>query len=236
VTVAVAAVRGGVEISVVDTGPGIDPEFLPHVFNRFRQQDASTTRRHGGLGSGLAIAQQLAEQHGGKIRVGSPGPGGGANFVLMLPLMQAADPVPTTPTVETALGQVDLPLAGISVLVIDDEPDARDMAAFALGHAGAQALSAGGAVEGLEILHRSRPDVVVCDIGMPVNDGYDFVRWVRGLPEEEGGKTPVVAFTAFSRPVDRQRAVAEGFHLHLSKPAAPGELIDVVAALKKTAR
>ena len=241
VTVSVAAGRGEVAISVSDTGQGIAPEFLGRMFDRFQQQDASTTRRHGGLGIGLSIARQLAQLHGGSLRAESPGVGQGATFTLTLPLMAAAAghagrDAPEPHSAEEARRASDARLDGSSVLLIDDETDARDIAAYALRQAGADVHAAGSASEGFSLFLVHRPSVIVCDIGMPVHDGYDFIRWVRGLSEEEGGRTPAAAFTAYTRAEDKEQTVQRGFHMHVSKPAAPDELIDAVASLVKIGR
>ena len=238
VTVAVAALPDEVEISVTDTGQGISAAFLSRLFDRFQQQDASTTRRHGGLGIGLSIARQLTQLHGGSIRAEGPGIGRGATFRVALPLLAgtsmpggadfgpARDGTAEDDAAPTSLG-------GVTVLLVEDEADARDVAAFALRSAGAQVLTASSAVEGFALFRAHRPDAIVCDIGMPEHDGYDFMRHVRGLRAEDGGRTPAAAFTAFARGEDRERALAAGFQAHVIKPAEPAALVDAVAALAK---
>ena len=226
------------EISVSDTGEGIDPAFLPHVFDRFRQADASTTRRHSGLGLGLAIVKQVVELHGGTIRAKSPGRDLGATFVVSLPLTvihpeveplpprrhPAADPVPVA--IET-----DVPIAGVRVLVVDDEPDARTLLRRLFEERDAVVSTAASAAEALSILQAERPDVLVSDVGMPDDDGYALIRAVRALPADRGGRTPAIALTAYARAEDRVRAVVAGFQHHLSKPIEPVELIVLVASL-----
>ncbi len=238
VVVAVTALPGQVEISVSDTGQGIDAAFLARMFDRFQQQDASTTRRHGGLGIGLSIARQLTQLHGGSMRAESPGPGRGATFRVALPLLAngpasaKADFLPATEG-SPAAGPGQARLQGVTVLLIEDEADARDVAAYALRSAGAQVLTAASASEGFDLFQSHRPDAIVCDIGMPVHDGYDFMRWVRRLGADEGGRTPAAAFTAFARVEDQSRALAVGFQAHLVKPTEPAVLIEAVAALAK---
>jgi PAS domain S-box-containing protein len=240
VTIAVAGLNGEVEISVADTGQGISEPFLQRVFDRFQQQDASTTRRHGGLGIGLAIARQLVQLHGGTIRAESPGPGRGSTFRVTLPRL---DPAPGSATADFLdpgfeprhSAAEETRLGGVTVLVVDDEPDAREVAAYALRRAGAQVLTASSAAQAFELFRAHRPNAILSDIGMPVNDGYDLLRWIRELDDEEGGQTPAAAFTAFARAEDRRRAFAVGYQLHLVKPAEPTALVDAVAALAKAA-
>lgn len=229
------------EVHVVDSGEGIAPEFLPNVFDRFRQQDASTTRRHGGLGLGLAIVKQLVELHGGSIHVESAGLGQGTAVRVMLPITairSAADPVETsrrhpqsassgTPAVSPA----HLRLAGVKVLVVDDEFDARNLVKRLLEDRDATVRIAGSAEEAFELLQAEPPDVLISDIGMPGEDGYSLIRRVRALPREQGGRTPALALTAYARTEDRQRVILAGFHMHLAKPVEAGELLALVASL-----
>ncbi len=224
---------------VEDTGEGIRPEFLPHVFDRFRQADGTTTRRHGGLGLGLAIAKQLVELHGGEVSVFSDGVGRGACFVVSLPTSSGADfpePSPRFERPSRATNSVPpapqgAPLAGTHVLVVDDDADARDLARLVLERSGATVAVAATALEAFEELRRSPPTVLVCDIGMPTEDGYDFIRRVRELGAAEGGSVPALALTAFARDEDRVRALEAGYHAHLTKPADPAELAARVADL-----
>jgi PAS domain S-box-containing protein len=248
VTVSVARAGAEVEVSVADTGQGIEPEFLTRVFDRFQQQDATTTRRHGGLGLGLAIVRQLAQLHGGSVRVQSPGSGQGATFTVRLPALAGPRPgVPDASTgpdaagavAERAPGESAVPgahrLDGVSVLLIDDERDVRAMAAHVLRAAGAQVFAAGSAKEGFELFLQHRPQTILTDIGMPVHDGYDFLHWVRSLEACDGGQTPAAAFTAYARPEDRRRAMAVGYQAHLVKPVEPAQLVAAVAALAEGA-
>ncbi|HEX2542455.1 MAG TPA: PAS domain S-box protein [Caldimonas sp.] len=240
VTVALTALPGQVEISVADSGQGISAAFLARMFDRFQQQDASTTRRHGGLGIGLSIARQLAQLHGGSIRAESPGVGKGATFRVTLPVLASttadAGDFASGPGAPQEPGPDRAPLSRVTVLLVEDEADVREVAAYALQSAGARVLSAASATEGFELFRAHRPDAILCDIGMPEHDGYDFMRWVRRLRAEEGGRTPAAALTAFARPEDRRRALAVGFQTHLVKPVEPGELVDAVAGLATNAR
>ncbi len=228
-------VNSHVEITVSDTGQGISPEFLPLVFERFRQADSSTRRKHGGLGLGLAIVKHLTELHGGAVRAKSPGVNQGATFSIALPLtvvQHRDDPQERQPKVQGAEQEFNPPsLKGVKVLVVDDEPDARELVRRVLESAEATVITVGSAQEALERLIQDRPDVLVSDIGMPDEDGYDLIRRVRALGQDNGGATPALALTAFARSEDRQRAFMAGFQLHVAKPVEPSELVAVVASL-----
>jgi PAS domain S-box-containing protein len=223
---------GQAVLRVEDSGVGIVPEFLPYVFDRFRQADSSSTRAHGGLGLGLALVSHFVELHGGTVEAHSAGAGTGAVFTVRLRLMTAAAaaaavaPAPAGP--ET---RVPMKLAGVRVLVVEDEEDTRELLATALGHSGAEVEPAGSADEALRALRRRPPDVLVCDIGMPGQDGYELLARVRALAAEEGGLVPAVALTAYARAEDRRRALAAGYQVHLPKPVDPGELIALVARM-----
>jgi PAS domain S-box-containing protein len=239
VQVLLERVNSHLEVSVIDTGEGIKPEFLPHVFDRFRQADASTSRRHGGLGLGLAIVKQLVELHGGTIRAKSPGPGQGSTFIVALPVTVIhPEPEPTaqrrhpraTPALTPGNGEC-VTLEGISVLVVDDEPDGRAVVKRLLEECKAKVVTAASAAEALELLRRELPDVLVSDIGMPGEDGFALIRRVRALDEARGGGTPALALTAYARSEDRVKVIQYGFQMHLAKPVEPAELITVVAAL-----
>jgi CheY-like chemotaxis protein len=221
-----------VELSVSDTGEGIAPEFLPHLFERFKQADASTTRKHGGLGLGLSIVRNLVEMHGGSIRAKSPGLGQGATFIIRLPLrvVKSGEPEGSLrrDSLASAGGEYDPPtLTGLKVLVVDDETDGRELVRRFLVECEAIPSLAASAAEAHAIIPTFKPDVIVSDIGMPIQDGYEFMRTVRA----QGLKTPAVALTAFARPEDRIRSIQAGYQMHLPKPVEPAELIAVIAGL-----
>jgi len=230
---------GQAEVSVIDTGEGISPAFLPQVFDRLRQADASITRKHGGLGLGLSIVRHLVELHGGTVSAHSAGEGKGATFTVRLPLtapqQQPNDlDLPRRPS-HSPGGTQEMrampSLVGTHVLIVDDEPDARDLIGRILRQCGAQVSTAASAREAAEMLPASRPDVLLSDIGMPDEDGYSLIRRVRAMPEDQGGQTPAIALTAFARHDDRLRALAEGFQMHVAKPVEAAELADAVASL-----
>jgi PAS domain S-box-containing protein len=221
-----------VEIAVTDTGMGIPTGFLPHVFDSFRQADSSSSRRHGGLGLGLAIVKQLVELHGGRVEAKSEGEGRGATVTVRLPLMPLTTDVSAVPEKERPAPR----LAGVSVLVVDDHADTRDVVAMALQQAGATVTTAATAAEALGILRERRPDVLLCDLEMPGESGYELMQKVRALPSDGGGLTPAVALTAYARDEDRVRALLAGFQRHLAKPARPDDLATAVAALAGTTR
>ncbi|WP_437751818.1 PAS domain S-box protein [Sorangium sp. So ce1389] len=238
VQVKVSRAGDHVEITISDTGEGIKPEFLPHVFERFRQADASTTRRHGGLGLGLAIVKHLVELHGGAVRATSAGVGKGATFTVELPLDVAHAPaggamngreVNARASGDDACELSDL--SGISVLFVDDAPDTRDMVRTFVEERKARVRLAGSAEEALRLLELERPDVLVSDIGMRGMDGYELIRRVRALPRERGGDVPAVALTAYAGNEDRTRALLAGFQTHLAKPVQPTELMAAIGVL-----
>jgi PAS domain S-box-containing protein len=232
VTVRLAQVESRVHLQVTDTGQGIEPDFLPHVFDRFRQADATTTRTQGGLGLGLAIVRNLVELHGGKVSAESAGSGQGATFSVELPLLLNADSPPATASAPSP----NLPitadsLAGVRVLVVDDEADTRDFMVTTLEQFGAVVTAAVSVSEALEHFQQHRPDVLLSDIGMPTADGYALIRQIRSLPPEAGGQVPAAALTAYVRGDDRLQALAAGFQLHVPKPIEPIRLLHVVAQL-----
>jgi CheY-like chemotaxis protein/anti-sigma regulatory factor (Ser/Thr protein kinase) len=227
-------VSSHVEIMVSDSGIGIRPELLPHVFERFRQADSSSTRRYAGLGLGLAIVKQLVELHGGTVHAASRGERQGSTFVVALPLRAVAEEeLPDRPTLgrKSGIFPTEIGLAGVKVLVVDDEPGARDLIRSALASAKAEVALAATADEALARLQVVRPDVIVSDIGMPDCDGYQLMRAVRSLPAERGGRTPAVALTAFARSEDRMRAMLAGYQVHVTKPIEPYELLVIIASL-----
>jgi signal transduction histidine kinase/CheY-like chemotaxis protein len=232
VLVRLARLNSQVEITVEDDGPGIDADFLPYVFDRFRQGNAGVTRKHGGLGLGLAIVRHLVELHGGRVEARNRATGTGAIFTVALPLMSVGSKA-DLPTAEGTLWR-DMPsLEGIRVLVVEDDVDSREMAVAVLTRAGATVSMAASAAEGLSLLERERPDVLVSDVEMPGESGLDLLQKVRALPEDRGGRTPAAALTAYASAADRMRALRAGFHMHLPKPVQPAELVTVVASLAR---
>jgi CheY-like chemotaxis protein/nitrogen-specific signal transduction histidine kinase len=238
INVVLERVNSHVEVSVEDTGIGIKPEFLGFVFDRFRQADASTTRRHGGLGLGLSIVKHLVELHGGSVRVKSAGEGQGTTFVVALPisvLRHAEEEVVRAERpafAEVDVASVELPtLDGVTALVVDDEPDARVLVNRLIEERAGRALMAGSAAEALEMLDSDRVDILISDIGMPEVDGYQLIQKIRAREKGEGRKLVAIALTAYARPDDRQRALLAGYQMHLSKPVDPRELIAGIASL-----
>ncbi|MBD2296284.1 response regulator [Anabaena sphaerica FACHB-251] len=215
------------QITITDTGKGISPDFLPYVFDYFRQADSATTRKFGGLGLGLAIVRHLVELHGGTVQAESKGEGLGATFILRLPVM------PTQPMVNQdpqSLAQ-SLDLNSVQVLVVDDDTDTRDFIEFLLQRSGAKVITAASALEALTALMRSQPDVLLSDIGMPEMDGYMLMRQVRALPPEQGGQIPAIALTAYAGELNQQQALEAGFQQHIAKPIEPEKLIQAISTL-----
>ncbi|AFY34556.1 ATP-binding protein [Calothrix sp. PCC 7507] len=223
------------QIQVLDTGIGISSEFLPYVFDRFRQADSSSTRPHGGLGLGLAIVRHLVELHGGTIHVDSQGEQQGAIFTVKLPLLSPNSSVSLPPGSGENQDSGSLPtsplLLGVRVLVVDDEADSREFITTVLQECHAEVMAVGSVSEALQMIAEWKPDVLVGDIGMPEEDGYSLIRKVRSQPPEQGGKIPAAALTAYARAEERMRAIQSGYQLHLPKPIEPAELATVVASL-----
>ena len=216
-------------VTVKDTGQGIDPEFLPRVFDRFRQADSSTTRSFGGLGLGLAIVRHLVELHGGTVSAQSDGVGKGATFTATFPLLaDRTEPVSHVPEISS----LDIhSLDGLRVLLVDDEAEARQIISTVITRTGAEVRSCESAHEALAKLSEWKPDVILSDIAMPEEDGYSFIRKVRSLPRDKGGETPAAALTAYARDVDRRQALAAGYQMHIAKPIGASQLVTMIARL-----
>jgi PAS domain S-box-containing protein len=237
IRIGLARVRSHVEISVADTGVGIKPEFIAHLFERFRQGDASTTRKFGGLGLGLSIVKSLVELHGGSVSVTSPGEGLGTTVTVRLPLTAVHTPA----RVQLEAGGIGPPqpvaaeLAGLRILVVDDLEDARELIRRVLEDAAAEVVTASSADEALSYLEHDsegkEPNLLITDIGMPEADGFELLRRVRQLDPQHGGRIPAIALTAFARSEDRTRALRAGFLVHVSKPVDPSELVATVASV-----
>jgi PAS domain S-box-containing protein len=225
-----------VHLEICDNGQGISAEFLPHVFERFRQADSSTTRKHGGLGLGLAIVRHLVEIHGGTVRAQSDGEGKGATLTVILPSLADDDSVSIRDDekeISSALRTDQPELEGIHVLLVDDDAGTREMISAALNERHARVTAVASAREALQVIRRTRPDVLVSDIAMPIEDGYDLIEQIRALESNNGKMIPAVAITAYAREEDRRRALASGFQSYLAKPIEPADLIDVVASLTR---
>ncbi len=243
-------VAGQHRLRVADTGQGINAAFLPYVFDRFRQADSTSTRTHGGLGIGLTIVRHIVTMHGGSVSAESAGEGRGSTFNVMLPRVaasaEAAAPADCAPAkgaagagAGNANGDAARPggpadsrdIAGTRVLLIDDEPDAREVVGEILRRAGAHVTTSGSVTEAMGALRESIPDVILSDIAMPDQDGYDFLRRLRELPERCGGKVSVIALTAYAREEDRMRALSAGFAAHVAKPVSPDQILSTIARL-----
>lgn len=234
IEVRLECVNSTVEIQVSDTGQGISSEFLPYVFDRFRQADSSTTRMQGGLGLGLSIVRYLVELHGGTVRAESLGENRGATFTISLPIAKSAETEVPSGAQKSTLSDRNATLgilSGLRILVVDDAPDMRDLFATVLECYGAMVETVGSADEAINSLERNRLDVLVSDIGMPGEDGYALMRRVRALSPKSGGQIPALALTAYARAEDRMRALAAGYQMHVAKPVAPAELAVAVASL-----
>jgi CheY-like chemotaxis protein len=226
-----------IQLTVTDTGRGIEASFLPHVFERFQQADGTSTRAYGGLGLGLAICRHIVELHGGTIEARSDGPSQGSTFTVTLPIVRLPLQEPAGPQAAPILGgeaMLECPpeLRGLKVLVVDDEPDARELVVSVLTQCAAVTMEASSALEALNAMS-GHPDVIVADIGMPSIDGYELLRRVRALPPSEGGRTPAAALTAYVRAEDRRLAMKSGFEMFIPKPVEPAELLAVVATLAR---
>jgi PAS domain S-box-containing protein len=230
-------VNSHIEISVSDTGPGIAPEFLPHVFDRFRQADQQTTRQYGGMGLGLSIVRHIVELHGGTVKAESEGLGQGSIFTVMLPVAsvyQVEDAgVRVHPAAREMLPNYEFSerLDGLNILIVEDEQDARDLLKVGLTQCGAEARAVSSAAEALQAMEADVPDVLISDIGMPEVDGYELMRRIRELPADRGGRVPAIALTAYARTEDRLQAFRAGYQMHVPKPVELAELVAVISSL-----
>lgn len=237
VQVRLERVDSHVEVVVSDTGSGIKPEFLPFVFDRFRQADATRTRAHGGLGLGLAIVRHIVELHGGEVRVSSPGEGKGATFMVSLPLIPVYERQSSGdrrhPRASDSLTEIECPdrLDGLRVLAVDDEDDTCNLLKTMLERCGAEVTTATSAKLAFDAVQRERFDLIISDIGMPGVDGYELIQMIRNLPADSGGRTPAIALTAYARTEDRLRAFRAGYEMHVPKPIEYAELVTVMASL-----
>jgi signal transduction histidine kinase/ActR/RegA family two-component response regulator len=240
ISITLRRIESDLELSVSDTGVGIAADFLPHVFDSFRQSDSRTTRMHGGLGIGLSIVKHLVELHAGSIEAHSEGPQRGASFVVRLPISPVISTtigVSKVPATTPQRRELDRPevLAGTTILIVDDEPDARDLLRIVLESCGVTVLDAPSVKDAMLTLDSQRIDLIVSDIGMPEEDGYSLIRRVRALADKGKATTPAIALTAFARNEDRTRALLEGFNMHMTKPVEPAELLLALADLTGSA-
>jgi CheY-like chemotaxis protein len=222
---------------VSDTGKGISPDFMPYIFDRFRQADASSARRYGGLGLGLTLVKHLVELHGGTVEVSSEGEGKGASFIILLPVRAIVSPSVDHRRLTSPLAAMSeaTNLTGIRALVIDDEEDARELVKASLEQFGAEVVGASSAAEGFALLTSGQDhfDIIVTDLGMPDEDGYSMLRRIREWERKHGQQIPAIALTAYGQTEDRIRALMAGFQTHVAKPVEPVELAIVIANLTK---
>jgi signal transduction histidine kinase/CheY-like chemotaxis protein len=230
-------VDSAAEIRVTDTGRGIDPRFLPHVFAPFRQEDGSITRTHGGLGLGLAISKRLVELHQGSIEAFSEGEGRGASFRVRIPILERSSPARREPSFPPPSGEAattaQRALAGLHVLVVEDDPDARQLLTVLLEDSGCHVRAAHDVPSALAAITSEPPDVLVSDIGLPGEDGYELIRKIRSLPDVKARKVPALALTAYARAEDRWKALRAGYLMHIPKPLEPSELITAIENLAR---
>ncbi|WGV26911.1 hybrid sensor histidine kinase/response regulator [Halotia branconii] len=225
-----------VQLKITDTGKGISPEFLPYVFEYFRQADSSTTRSFGGLGLGLAIVRQLVELHGGTVRAQSPGEGQGATFTVCVPVLQQnleLERENSNLSDSYPFCMLYAPLKGIEVLVVDDDIDTREFLCFLLEQQGASVNIAASANEALAAIAQSKPDILLSDLGMPEVDGYTLIKKLRAMPASEGGQIPAIALTAYAAETTQKQVFTAGFQMHIAKPADPSKLVTAIATLMK---
>ena len=229
VTIALRQHAQHAQLRVKDTGKGIQPQFLPYVFEYFRQEDGSTTRKFGGLGLGLAIARQIVELHGGTVAAESDGENQGATFIVQLPTMPQAAALLSEPTPTQIESKT--PLATLQILLVDDDTDTREFQAFLLQQNGATVTAVDSGLAALQVLGQLTPDVIVSDVGMADMDGYGLMQQIRSRPADRGGKIPAIALTAYAAEVDQQKALQAGFQLHLTKPLEPEQLVSAIVSL-----
>jgi|GEM_PF-3613763 len=232
-SITVTLVRKGMnaELIVRDTGEGIDSSFLPYVFDPFRQQCASISREHGGMGIGLSIVREIALAHGGSVGAASEGLGRGSTFTLTLPLISSTRGVRHTSSFEAT--SEAKPLSGLKVLAVDEQLDTRNLISTILRYAGAETIVAASAIEAYEKLREQRPDILLSDIGLPEENGYDFLRRVRALSPDEGGETPAIALTAWTHEEEKKKALRAGYSVHVAKPVDPDILVTTIANLAR---
>lgn len=231
VQIALERVNSHAEICVEDNGIGIEPDFLPHVFDRFRQADSSTTRRYGGLGLGLSVVKTLVELHGGSVRVKSRGENQGSTFIVGLPIAHAREEKGAIAGTSFEQPLEIPPLTDVNVLIVDDDTDGCSVIKRILEGFGATATCTSNAKEALEILRQKQFSILLSDIGMPDMDGFQLIRKIRSLSQDAGARIPAIAITAYARPEERQRCLLAGFNMHLPKPVEGGELVASIAAL-----
>lgn len=230
VTIALSLAENHAQIQITDSGKGIRADFLPYVFEHFRQEDSATTRKFGGLGLGLAIVRQIVEMHGGTVTVDSPGVGLGATFTVQIPLAPQLTEAPTLD--QSPVKESDL--SGIHILVVDDETDSREFIAFVLEQHGAFVTAVASGTDALQAFAQSIPNIIISDIGMPEMDGYMLIRQIRALTPEEGGQIPAIALTAYAGELDQKLAISAGFQVHIAKPIDPEVLLAIVVELSRS--
>jgi CheY-like chemotaxis protein len=231
VEVELKTIDSSAQIQVRDTGKGIKPEFIPYVFDTFRQADSSITRTFGGLGLGLAIVRHVVELHGGIVKAESFGEGQGATFTVTLPLLARSNDANSEQKENLSLNAHTSPLARLCILAVDDEVDNLELVQCILEQAGATVISVSSATDALQQLNESKPDVLIADLGMPQIDGYKLIHQVRQLSTEEGGQIPAIALTAYAGETNQQQALAAGFQRHLPKPVDPETLVETIEQL-----
>lgn len=235
VEVTLGEVDGFAELSVRDTGQGISPDFLPHVFDRFRQAEGGSRRRQGGLGLGLSIVKNLVEMHGGVVTADSRGEGSGAAFTILLPLLNLEEGEPAADKrKEPSRRRAESDISGCRILIVEDDRDSREMLAVLLNAHNAETMTAANAVEALDKIPSFKPDILISDLGMPEVDGYDLIRHIRSMSPEHGGKVPAIALTGYAGPEEMKRVHSAGFDSHLPKPVDQEKLINTIRTIRRT--